>query len=184
MEETTKLGTIPDNAIILLIYSADILGAADEIDSMGPFRKANDYHPYAEPFPGHWTQTEGDEGYQYGYLGNESGNARFFPAGYADSEGVAAPQHNEEVGEGRHRKWVGELTLDEWIVVAGMLVIDIDDRYLPVEFDDSLGAITEYGHIPALAIDNTEGWSPMTVIDSTIYMSIGIPVDDDTPEAA
>jgi hypothetical protein len=183
--KTTDYGKIPTDAYIHLIYSADILGTADEIEGMGPFRKAPDHGPYAKPMPGDWVETEGDEQYDYGYLADEANNPDFYPAGYADREGVAEPQEGEAVGLGRHRKWVGWLTLVDWLAVAEMLCIELDDNHLPERFEETMGALTEVGLIPAIAIDNTDGWSPTRVIDSSIYMSVAVPdPDDDTPEAA
>jgi hypothetical protein len=187
--KTTEHGKIPDNAFIYLIYSADILGTEKEIESMGPFRKAPDHGPYAKPMPGEWFETEGDDQYQFGYLADEGGNPDFYPAGYADAEGVAEPQEGEAVGIGRHRKWVAHLTLADWLVVAETLVIELDENYLPESYEETAGAITEFGLLPAISIDNTDGWTPTRVIDSNIFMSVGVPdpdfdPDDDTPEAA
>jgi len=137
--------------------------------------------------PGDWHETEGDDQYDFGYLASECNDADYFPAGYADREGVAEPQEGEAVGRGRHRKWVGLLSLPIWLRVAEMLCIELDDNHLPERSEDTMGALTEFGHIPAIAIDNTDGWSPIQVIDSTIYMSVAVPdpdYTDDTPEAA
>jgi hypothetical protein len=184
MVKVTEPGKMPEDALVFLIYSADILGTEDEIETMGPFRKPTRVMPHAEPFPGDWQQTEGDEQYEYGYLGNESGNHEYFPAGFADAEGLAEPQDDEPVGIGRHRKWVGYLNRDQWEWVAERLCIDLDeDTFLPVEFENTMGAITEWGVLPAIAIDNTEGWNPTQVIDSTIFMSVGVS-DPNEPEAA
>lgn len=186
--KTTKYGKIPEDAFIYLIYSADILGTEKEIEAMGPFRKAPDHGPYAEPMAGEWVQTEGDEQYEFGYLASEGNNTDFFPAGFADAEGVAEPEEGEAVGLGRHRKWVAHLSLAEWLVVAEMLVIDLDENHLPEMYEETMGSLTEFGVLPAISIDNTEGWSPTRVIDSSIFMSVGVPdpdyTDDDTPEAA
>ena len=181
---TVEPGKIPPDAFIHLIYSADILGTEEEIDGMGPFRKVTARAPYAKPMPGEWVQTEGDEQYDYGYLGDECENPEYFPAGYADAEALAEPQEGEPFGLGRHRKWVGFLTLADWLIVAEMLVIDLDDNHMPVSYEETMGAITEVGVIPAIAIDNTDGWSPLQVIDSSIYMSIAVPDPTQTMEAA
>jgi hypothetical protein len=181
--KTVEPGKIPADAFIYLIYSADILGTEEEIDGMGPFRKATARAPFATPFPGDWLQTEGDDQYDYGYLASECNNPDYFPAGYADAEGVAEPQEGEAVGIGRHRKWVGLLTRQDWLTVAERLCIELDDNFLPENYEDTMGAITEYGVIPAIAIDNTDGWTPTRVIDSNIFMSVAVP-DPDQPEAA
>jgi len=182
--KTVEYGKIPENAFIYLIYSADILGTEKEIEAMGPFRKAPDHGPYAKPMPGEWVETEGDDQYQFGYLASEGGDPDFFPAGYADAEGVAEPEEGEAVGIGRHRKWVAHLTLADWLTVANTLCIDLDDNHLPESYEETMGSLTEVGLIPAIAIDNTDGWSPTRVIDSSIYMSVAVPDPDDTPEAA
>jgi hypothetical protein len=159
------MSDLPQGSIFYVIYSADILGSDREIDGMGPFRSADREAPYATPFPGKWTQTEGDEQYDYGYLADEDEgrNLAYLPA----------DEHDE--GEGRHRKWVAELTLEDWQTVARALCIDIEDDGMPTEYTDTMGSITEYGHIPAVAIDNTEGWTPTRVIDSMLYVSIMLP---------
>lgn len=145
---------------VYVIYSADILGTDAEIDSMGPLRTATDRHPYATPFPGEWVQTEGDEQYEYGYLADHGGDPDYRAA--------------DEGGEGRHRKWVAELTPADWHATAAALCIDLDANGMPENYEDTLGSITEYGHIPAVAVDNTEGWSPTRVVDSMLYLSFAL----------
>jgi hypothetical protein len=145
---------------VYIIYSADILGTDAEIDSMGPLRAPSHTYPHAAAFPGRWVQTEGDEEYGYGYLADEGGDEDYRAA--------------DDGGQGRHRKWVAELTPDDWHATADALMIDLDPNGLPEKYDDTLGSITEYGHIPAVAVDNTEGWSPTRVIDSMLYLSFAL----------
>lgn len=160
---------------VYVIYSADILGSERDIEGMGPFRKAPEHGDYAESFPGEWVQTEDDSNYEYGYLGDEGGDARFYPAGFADSEGTKEPdEDDDEYGEGRHRKWVGDLTIDEWRRVASQLCIDIHPNGVPERAEETMGAITEYGHLDAVAVLNTEGWEPTEVIDSSLYVSFAL----------
>lgn len=178
---------IPEDALIHLIYSADILGETREIEGMGPFRKVPEHGAYATPMPGEWAETEGDEQYDLGYLGDESGDATFYPYGFLDAEGLTeaddAPDEDLERGVvhglGRHRKWVGNLTRDEWLACAERLCIDLDDEGMPIDYDATMGALTVIdGHpmrLPAVSIDNTEGWTPTRVIDSRIYMSVLVP---------
>lgn len=165
---------------VYVIYSADVLGSDREIDGMGPFRVAPDHGPYARPMPGDWVLTEGDEQYDYEYLGDESGDPSYYPAGAFDSQGLETVDtidpddpraDSTDYGEGRHRKWVAELSLADWRACADMLCIDLDARGVPEEYDDTCGSITEYGHIPAVCVRNDEGWSPTNVIDSSLYVS-------------
>lgn len=73
---------------------------------------------------------------------------------------------------GRHRKWVAELTPERWQRFADVFCIDLDeDTLVPTNYEETMGSITEHGHIPAVAVDNTEGWSPMHVIMSQMYVS-------------
>lgn len=180
MTETTTDLQAPTHAYV--IYSADILGTTEEIDGMGPFRVASRSYPYSTPLVGDWTLTEGDESYDYGYLGDESGDATFYPYSKLDAEGLVdaddADEHDLQNGVvhglGRHRKWVAELTLEQWQAVASALCIELeDDGYTPRDYEETLGSITEHGHLDAVCVDNTEGWTPTRVIDSSLYVSFG-----------
>lgn len=76
-----------------------------------------------------------------------------------------------------HRKWVGELTPEQWESFAGRYCIDLDDDGIPSEGGETLGSMTEYGLIPAVSVDNTEGWGAPDVgthpvYDSRMYVSI------------
>lgn len=86
------------------------------------------------PKVGTWTQTEDDELYEFGYLG-------------------------EEHKDGKHRKWVAELTeeeFDRWL----------DDECYGDRFEarksgeHTMGMITELGHLPAYALnDDPMAWN-------------------------
>lgn len=155
---------------VYVIYSADILGREDEIEGMGPFRKAPEHGAFAKPFPGEWVQTEGDDQYEYEYLVDDDRHrAHYLPAGEV-FEG-ADPDDERFIGEGRHRKWVAELTIDEWREVADALCIGLHPNGVPIKYGETLGSITEHGRLAAVAVDNTEGWSPIDVIDSNLYVS-------------
>lgn len=147
-------------ASVYVIYSADIVGREDEIDGMGPFRKAPDHGAYAQPFPGEWVQTESDSEYGYGYLADEDLRPDWLPV--------------DEGGDGRHRKWVAELSLADWREVAEQLCIELEPNGLPEHYNETMGSLTEYGAIPAVAVDNNEGWSPIRVVDSMLYVSFAL----------
>lgn len=171
---------------VYVIYSADILGPEQAIEGMSPARHlaagytaGSDDERAGQEVASRFTLTEGDDQYDYGYLGDESGNASYYPAGYTDKEGLDEPGEDtpeERIGEGRHRKWVAELTCAEWLLFADRYIIDVDERGLPVDYEDTLGSLTEYGCLPAIAVDNSEGWGHPAygngyVIDSQFYLS-------------
>ena len=140
---------------VYIIMSADIVGSEEELDGMDPTKSSGRYPE--STFPA-LVQTEGNEQYDYGYLG--------------DAYAAADPEHEGDlVGDGRHRKWAGELSPDEWQGFASRYMIDLDDDGLPERYEETMGSITEYGHLPALSVNNTEGWDPTDVIDSSIYVS-------------
>lgn len=75
-----------------------------------------------------------------------------------------------------HRKWCGELTWERWLQFAERYCIDLDDDGMPEHYDDTMGSLTEYGLIPAIKVDNTEGWNSGYddggVFDSNFYISM------------
>jgi hypothetical protein len=164
-----------------IIYSADVLGSESFIEDMSParhlpagFREGTWRRRVREIVASRFVQTEGDEEYEYGYLGKESGDVRWFPAGYLDAAATKLPDdgYDGDAGEGRHRKWAGELTGAEWRIFADAYLIDLDGDGLPERYEETLGMLTlEYGAIGAVSVDNREGWDDYhgTVIDSTIY---------------
>lgn len=114
-----------------------------------------DMEERAAAFP-ELAQTEGDEQYDFRYLAEETG---------AGEESV--------YWDGFHRKWAGELTWERWLEFADAYLIDLDDDGIPERYNETMGSITEFGHIPAISVDDTEGWSYCgEVIDSNIYVSI------------
>lgn len=175
-------------SLVYIIYSADVLSETSRfIDEMSPAQHMPaGFHSDSEPFmqraaiAAKFTLTEGDDQYDYGYLGSEYNPPRieYFPYGYLDKEATVEPPEDYEgpTGSGQHRKWVGELTWDEWLVFADSYVIDLDSQGIPERYEETLGSLTvEYGHIPAMSVDNAEGWdSPGcrgSVIDSGFYIS-------------
>jgi len=149
-----------------------------------------------------FTETEGDDQYDYGYLGTEHNppQVRYFPYGYTDEEGLEEPAEctgcfgmgtaqdaygshpcrecdgrgTAEAGQGQHRKWAAMLTGAEWRIFADAYLIDLDGRGMPAEYAETLGSITEYGHLPAVCVDNTEGWNSGysdPVLESQMYLS-------------
>jgi hypothetical protein len=186
-------------AAVYVIYDADVLSCtARLIEEMSPAEHmtagVSDPVRLAErqAIAARFTQTEGDEQYDYAYLGKESSppQVRFFPYGAIDADGTM-PGDNEtdpddeycepETGEGQHRKWVAELTREEWLIFAGMYLIDLDEAGYPADYEETMGAITEYGHLEAVSVDNREGWHggphDGEVIDSGFYISFAFAED-------
>lgn len=148
---------------VYIIYSADILGVPSEIEEMSPVKRLPEQADA-------WDQTEGDEQYDFGYLGDED-RVSYYPFGYLDREGLEPAEEGQPCGEGLHRKWVGDLSREQWLAFADAFCIDLDDNELPRDYEPTMGSITEYGHLPAISVDNTEGWTPTNVIYSTMYCS-------------
>lgn len=63
--------------------------------------------------------------------------------------------------QGRHRKWCGELSWNEWLRFASEFIIDLDERGYPTHYEQTMGSLTMHGLMPAVAIDNSEGWEMM-----------------------
>lgn len=166
VKEETFTPEVKNWSVVYVIYSADTVADSPAfIESMAPAKRHN-----ASEFADAFVQTEGDEEYGFGYLADGPGRDEFRP--YADRE------NEDDVGNGMHRKWVGELTREQWRAFAEGYCIDLDEDDLPTDFMDTMGSITEYGHIPAVAVDNTEGWGCSywgyeAVIDSQFYLSFG-----------
>lgn len=184
MTETPETQVLPVITGAYIIYNADVLSYRESfIESMSPamhmpagFKDSTWRKRVREIVAAKFTQTEGDDQYDFGYLGKESGNVRYFPAGYLDAEGTELPDDDYEgrTGEGRHRKWVGELTGAEWRIFADAYLIDLDERGLPERYEETLGMLTvEYGAIGAISVDNREGWNDShgEVIDSSFYIN-------------
>lgn len=103
---------------------------------------ANDDHAALQPpTVGTWEQTEGDEQYEFDYLG-------------------------EEYENGKHRKWTAALTeeeFDAWLEAE--CYADREDARDQAE--PTAGMITEYGWLPAYALNdepgawNLGGWDPV-----------------------
>lgn len=104
-----------------------------------------------------WTRTEGDEQYDYGYLADECGDDEY----RAVVDG----------GEGRHVKYVAELSAAEFYRWCEANFVELDDSGMPEDYNETMGSLTKYGWLAAIAVDLTEGWSPTRVIDSSAYIS-------------
>lgn len=176
---------MPDIESVYIIYSADVLGVPSEIERMAPANHlpagySGDAASERARIAAKFTETEDDDEYQFGYLGEETGNVTYFPFGYKDAEGHELAEEGEPSGDGLHRKWVGELTADEWQVFAEAYCIDLTDDGQPERYTDTMGSLTlEYGHIAAVAVENTEGWNS-NVIDSTMYVSFACKDNEQT----
>lgn len=175
---------------VYVIYDADVLAdGARFIEQMSPAQHMPAGHTglrkhVREIVAGRFTQTEGDEQYDYGYLGRESTppDVRYFPYGAIDAEGTEPDDDYEgETGSGQHRKWAAVLSRAEWIIFADAYMIDLDDAGYPERYEETMGAITEYGHLEAVNVDNSEGWDNYynhdAVIDSGMYVSFAYPED-------
>ena len=180
---------------VYVIYDADVLADGTRfIERMSPADHMPAGHSglrkrVREIVASRFTQTEGDEQYEYGYLGRESTppNIRWFPYGAIDAEGTEPDDGYEgETGAGQHRKWTAELTRAEWIIFADAYLIDLDGDGYPVEYEETMGAITEHGHLEAVSVDNREGWNDGhgggEVIDSGMYVSFAYPEDPNADE--
>lgn len=168
---------------VYVIYSADVVGSAGDIKRMAPgFHMPAGYGNSSDPeygFPmrqrmadaaARFTQTEGDSEYGFDYLAREVSDDAYLAA--ADR-----PEDYEGDGyQGRHRKWTAVLTRDEWELFARAYLIDLDEAGYPEDYEDTGGAVTEYGLLEAVSISNSEGWQDASgpqFVDSDIYVSFG-----------
>ena len=158
---------------VYVIYSADTVAEYPFIETMSPEKHLAPYD--AQSIADAFTLTEGDDQYDYGYLAAEHRPPRveFLPYVDRDDETEYGYSHL-----GMHRKWVGELTRDQWKIFANAYCIDLDSDDLPTDYAETMGSLTEYGVIPAIAVDNTEGWGcslygSSPVIESQMYLSFG-----------
>jgi hypothetical protein len=75
---------------------------------------------------------------------------------------------------GWYRKWVAELTHPEYLRLADDRGWDLDDDDRPTRFNDTMGSLTEHGHLPAIAVDDDEGWTyGGEVIYAQFYVTMG-----------
>lgn len=194
---------------VYVIFWADVVSRhTSNITGMAPAKHVpasiGGRHPEAaERIAQAFTETEDDEEYDFGYLGDECGDPRYYPFGYTDREGFNEPPSIEDVrgvwgvvaasqpvGMGMHRKWVGELSAEDWRVFCDAYNVELDREGFPTEYEDTMGSLTEYGHIPAVSIDMSEGWdypgfgygSVESVIDSRMYVSIATVARDHNHE--
>jgi hypothetical protein len=153
-----------------------------------------------------FTETEGDGQYGFGYLGNEHSprRPRYYPAGYTDAEGTTLPAECPDChglgctgdvlagwgtgqcstcnGRGQEESGCGELSRDEWLLFADCYLIDLDAAGYPERYTETLGAITGYGRLAAISVDNSEGWNDHSgpdFIDSGFYVSFAYPAPPD-----
>lgn len=190
---------MPTIESVYIIYWADVVSRhPSNITGMAPASHVPASIGGAEPEAAKriaeaFTETEDDDEYGFGYLGDGCNEPRYYPFGYTDREGFEQPPEDvrgvwgfvaasQPVGMGMHRKWVGELSREDWFVFARAYNIEVDDDGMPTEYEDTMGSITEHGHIPAVSIDNSEGWdypgfgygNVEEVIDSRMYVSIAV----------
>jgi hypothetical protein len=171
------MGTILENETreftrVYIIYDADVLGSEADINRMSPHAHLpSGYRGYrkrvGEIVASRFTQTEDDDQWDYAELGDDD---RWLSA--AD-----IPDDYEGDGyQGRHRKWVAELTRSEWLIFADRYNVDLNSRGFPLYYEDTMGSITEYGHLDAVSVDNSEGWGSFdgpAFVSSGFYVSFG-----------
>ena len=247
MDDLSKLRR-PDG--VYIIYSMDATCTDEWIDNAGPLNPHR-YWKRRMPIP-EWIETEGNEQYDFGYLGkpSETGDTKYMSAEDAEYQNVpdealdlpigygfefsidgadyymkigTAPYYEEtwlrvtgeqvwkadgfidreewevevevldEVDaparpEGRHRKWVAMLNFEQWLDFADNYCIELHPNGMPIEYNDTMGSLTEFGLLPAIAISNTEGWDSFMgdpVIMSDFYCSFyGGPWDHNNERGA
>lgn len=165
-------------AHVYVIYSADVVGSAADIDGMSPaVHLPGGYSGYrkrvGEVVASRFTLTEGDSEYEYGYLASGGLGAAYLPA-------AEEPDDNDDPGayNGRHRKWTALLSRAEWLVFANRYIIELDGNGYPVDYEDTMGSLTEFGHLFAVSVDNSEGWGTAwgpEFVDSGFYVSFAGP---------
>jgi hypothetical protein len=75
---------------------------------------------------------------------------------------------------GFHRKWVAELTHEQFLVLANDRNWDLDDDERPTHYEETMGSLTEYGHLGAYCVHDHEGWTyGGEIIDAQFYISEG-----------
>lgn len=163
---------------VYIIYSADVLADSPRfIEEMSPAHHLPAGYPEGEErdkraaVAEKFVRTEGDEQYDYDYLASELDNPRWRP--------YKPGSEDDEPGQGQHRKWVAELSFEEWQLFADAYCIDLTDEGLPEEYEETMGSLTiEYGHIDAVAVSMREGWEspgcPGSVIDAQAYVSFAV----------
>jgi len=154
--EDAEAHTVPEEVLDLPIgYGFEFsLDEADYYMKIGP-------SPYMHE---EWLKVTGEQDW------NESGSAEVWEVEVEEVETEDVPERPM----GRHRKWVALLTFDQWQAFANNYCIDLHDNGMPKQYVDTMGSITEYGHLPAICVENTEGWGDNfgdPVIDSNFYCS-------------
>lgn len=196
------------SADVISEHTSDITRMSPESHMPAGFKDGSLRKRVREIVASRFTQTEDDDQYDYGYLGKESRppDVRYFPYGYTDPEGIDEPAEctecfgmgtaqdaygshpcrecdgrgTAEAGQGQHRKWTADLSRAEWLIFADAYLIDLDENGYPREYEETMGAITEYGHLEAISYDNREGWNSGygdPVLDSRFYISFAYPED-------
>ena len=203
MTETEKFPGIDQIEAFYVIHSADTTrDGEDTLEHMQS--RANPFMATDGSAEFGLVLTEGDEQYDYDYLADEMGDYECYACG---GDGGSSPwdsrpdywRYSMEMGgmgpitacevcggtgreestyrNGHHRKWAGILPGSRYEEFAEAFMIDLGDDGLPTSFCETMGSLTEYGALPAISIDDTEGWgSGWTgpnggVIDSNIYIS-------------
>lgn len=75
---------------------------------------------------------------------------------------------------GFHRKWVAELNHEQFLTLANDRSWDLDEDERPTRYEETMGSLTEYGHLGAYCVHDHEGWSyGGEIIDAQFYISEG-----------
>lgn len=216
---------------VYVIYDADVLSYRESfIEAMSPAAHLPAGYPdgwrkrVREIVASRFVQTEGNEQYDFGYLGKEHNppHVSYFPYGAIDERGTLPEdacerdqatcarcgerirfaegawldntdgegdtddygqdgEHEPVTGQGQHRKWVAELSRAEWLIFAHSYCIDLDADGYPAQYEETMGSLTEHGHLEAVAVDNRDGWQDGhgEVISSQMYVSFAYPQDPD-----
>ncbi len=200
---TEKFPGIDQIEAFYIIHSADTTRDGEDTLEHMARRVAPFLAPDAESEFG-LELTEGDEQYEYAYLGEGrdgewcsmcGGDGGSSPwesqTGYwrysVEMGGIGPITACEMCGgtgleessyqHGHHRKWAGLLPGDRYEEFMEAYLIDLDDDGLPTNYCETMGSMTGYGILPAISVDDAEGWgSAWTgpnggVIDSNIYIS-------------
>lgn len=155
---------------VYVIYTADVISpSAHFIGCMAPEHHIpaghnGDARIERERIAAKFSQAEGNEQYDFGYLAEEHGERQYLPY-EPDSD-------NDQGGQGQHRTWVAELSFAEWVTVAGSYCIGLDESGIPERYDLTLGSITEYGTIPAISVDVSEGWQDSRTEGEVLYAAM------------
>lgn len=127
-------GTRP--VAVHVTYSAEVTAPRQALDEMGPAH--------------HLTA---------GYRGYRRRAGEVVAARFAVTDAGSRAGSARRPGRTWTRTWAGTLTGTEWRLFAERYLIELDERWLPVRYEDTLGVLTADGSaLDAVSVDNREGW--------------------------